>query len=151
MVCAAALCKFQALCSLAAMSWKRPNNGSRMNREVHVRFWESPEVKVLRATRRGKSWCHHHASPPERCASLMRRRFRPNEGRIAIALQWSAVGEIQRPKLETDHAQSCLYARKRRHAVDRPSGRHDGLDAFARHQLGQTEFTQARSDRQTAG
>jgi hypothetical protein len=23
-----------------------------MNREVHVRFWESPEVKVLRATRR---------------------------------------------------------------------------------------------------
>jgi hypothetical protein len=26
----------------------RPNNGSRMNREVHVRFWESPEVKVLR-------------------------------------------------------------------------------------------------------
>src|SRR5215472_17029433 len=51
MVCTAALCKFQALCSLAAMSWKRPNNGSRMNREVHVRFWESPEVKVLRATR----------------------------------------------------------------------------------------------------
>ena len=24
-----------------------------MNREVHVRFWESPEVKVLRATRQG--------------------------------------------------------------------------------------------------
>ena len=22
-----------------------------MNREVHVRFWESPEVKVLRASR----------------------------------------------------------------------------------------------------
>jgi len=22
-----------------------------MNREVHVRFWESPEVKILRATR----------------------------------------------------------------------------------------------------
>jgi Group II intron, maturase-specific domain len=33
------------------LSWKWPNNGSRMNREVHVRFWESPEVKVLRATR----------------------------------------------------------------------------------------------------
>jgi hypothetical protein len=29
----------------------RPNNGSRMNREVHVRFWESPEVKILRAIR----------------------------------------------------------------------------------------------------
>src|SRR4029077_8853954 len=51
LVCAVALCKSKALCSLAAMSWQRPDNGSRMNREVHVRFWESPEVKVLRATR----------------------------------------------------------------------------------------------------
>jgi len=25
-----------------------------MNREVHVRFWESPEVKILRATRHQK-------------------------------------------------------------------------------------------------
>jgi NAD(P)-dependent dehydrogenase (short-subunit alcohol dehydrogenase family) len=31
--------------------WKRPNIGSRMNREVHVRIWERPEVRVLRATR----------------------------------------------------------------------------------------------------
>src|SRR5712692_9256954 len=37
------------------MSWKRPSNGSRMNREVHVRFWESPEEKVLRATRQNPS------------------------------------------------------------------------------------------------
>src|SRR5229473_6419564 len=51
LVCTVALCKSEALRSLAAMSWKWPNNGSRMNREVHVRFWESPEVKVLRATR----------------------------------------------------------------------------------------------------
>src|SRR4029077_2802920 len=29
----------------------RPNIGSRMNREVHVRIWERPEVRVLRATR----------------------------------------------------------------------------------------------------
>jgi urease alpha subunit len=28
-----------------AMSWQRPNNGSRMNREVHVRFWERAEVQ----------------------------------------------------------------------------------------------------------
>jgi hypothetical protein len=27
-----------------------------MNREVHVRFWESPEVKVLRATRQVRPW-----------------------------------------------------------------------------------------------
>jgi hypothetical protein len=26
-----------------------------MNREVHVRFWESPEVKVLRATRQRRA------------------------------------------------------------------------------------------------
>ena len=26
-----------------ALSWKRPNIGSRMNREVHVRIWEHPE------------------------------------------------------------------------------------------------------------
>src|ERR1019366_4702719 len=42
----------QAPRPLVAMPWQRPNNRSRMNREVHVRFWESPEVKVLRATRR---------------------------------------------------------------------------------------------------
>ena len=35
----------EALRSLAAMSWQRPNIGSRMNREVHVRFWERPGVK----------------------------------------------------------------------------------------------------------
>ena len=40
-----------ALCSLDAMSWQRPNIGSRVNREVHARFWERPEVKFLRATR----------------------------------------------------------------------------------------------------
>ena len=29
-----------------------------MNREVHVRFWESPEVKVLRATRHSRRFWH---------------------------------------------------------------------------------------------
>jgi hypothetical protein len=33
------------------MPWQRPNIGSRVNREVHARFWERPEVKFLRATR----------------------------------------------------------------------------------------------------
>src|SRR5262249_41554913 len=33
------------------MSWKRPNIGSRVNREVHARFWERPAVRFLRATR----------------------------------------------------------------------------------------------------
>src|SRR5262245_59651089 len=37
------------------MSWQRPNIGSRMNREVHVRFWERAEVKFLRATRQNRS------------------------------------------------------------------------------------------------
>ena len=30
---------------------QRSNIGSRMNREIHVRFWERAEVKFLRATR----------------------------------------------------------------------------------------------------
>ena len=33
------------------MSWQRPNIGSRVNREVHARFWEQPEVQSLRLTR----------------------------------------------------------------------------------------------------
>jgi 5-methyltetrahydropteroyltriglutamate--homocysteine methyltransferase len=33
------------------MLWQRPNIGSRVNREVHARFWERAEVKFLRATR----------------------------------------------------------------------------------------------------
>src|SRR6266404_2258779 len=37
-----------------AVRWQRPNIGSRMNREVHVRFWERPEVKALRATRHSR-------------------------------------------------------------------------------------------------
>jgi Putative polyhydroxyalkanoic acid system protein (PHA_gran_rgn) len=36
---------------LAAMLWQRPTIGSRVNREVHARFWERAEVKFLRATR----------------------------------------------------------------------------------------------------
>src|SRR5882762_2387982 len=36
------------------MSWKRPNIGSRVSREVHARFWERAEVKVLRATRHSR-------------------------------------------------------------------------------------------------
>ena len=33
------------------MSWKRPNIGSRVSREVHARFWEHAEVRFLRVTR----------------------------------------------------------------------------------------------------
>jgi hypothetical protein len=33
------------------MSWQRQNIGSRVNREVHARFWERLGVKLLRATR----------------------------------------------------------------------------------------------------
>jgi hypothetical protein len=33
------------------MLWQRPNIGSRVNREVHARFWERAEVKLFRATR----------------------------------------------------------------------------------------------------
>ena len=51
LVCPASPRQSNALRPLAAMSWQRPNIGSRVNREVHARFWERPEVKFLRATR----------------------------------------------------------------------------------------------------
>src|SRR4029077_2309316 len=39
---------------LADMPWQRPNIGSRMKREVHVRFWERLRVKLPRATRQSR-------------------------------------------------------------------------------------------------
>src|SRR6516162_973949 len=57
LVCVASPRKSNSVRSLAAMSWQRPNIGSRMNREVHVRFWERAEVQLLRATR------HNEKSP----------------------------------------------------------------------------------------
>jgi hypothetical protein len=33
---------------------QRPNIGSRVNREVHARFWERAEVRFLRATRHSR-------------------------------------------------------------------------------------------------
>src|SRR5271165_7611841 len=49
------------VCSLGLALWTRPNNGSRMTRECHVRFCESAGVRSPRAThlvilcRRGKA------------------------------------------------------------------------------------------------
>src|SRR5271157_153408 len=40
------------VCSLALALWTRPNNGSRMTRECHVRFCESAGVRSPRATHR---------------------------------------------------------------------------------------------------
>src|SRR5262245_1500702 len=67
-------CQPNALCSLAVMSWQRPNIGSRVTREGHARFWERPVVKFLRATRQCKDALHpasplthvHHAVAGER-------------------------------------------------------------------------------------
>src|SRR5271157_4799671 len=47
-----------ALCPLAAMSWQRPDIGSRVTREGHARFWERLEVKSLRATRQNSPSKH---------------------------------------------------------------------------------------------
>jgi hypothetical protein len=38
------------------MLWQRPNIGSRVNREVHARFWERAAVKLLRATRQSQTF-----------------------------------------------------------------------------------------------
>src|ERR1700730_13715410 len=65
------------------MSWHRPNIGSRMNREVHVRVWERAEVKFLRATRQNP-----HSSS-------------------ALARQLSAAADIDRPERAIGSS-SCL-------------------------------------------
>src|SRR6516162_8909248 len=65
---------------LAALSWKRPNIGSRMNREVHVRIWERPEVRVLRATR------HEDAFPRPRANG----RCPFSDGTFAGTHMWTA-------------------------------------------------------------
>ena len=41
----------RTLCPLAASVWSRPDAGSRMSREAHVRFWERAGVRFPRATR----------------------------------------------------------------------------------------------------
>src|SRR5437588_8863115 len=63
------------------MSWKRPNIGSRVNREVHARFWERAEVKFLRATRHERRFCDvcgTSALPPilTVTADILNRRLR---------------------------------------------------------------------------
>jgi len=50
---------------------QRPNIGSRVNREVHARFWERAEVRFLRATR-------HSRRPPLACP--LRTKKRPGSG-----------------------------------------------------------------------
>ena len=69
-----------ALCPLAAMSWKRPDIGSRVTREGHARFWERLEVKLLRATRQyglGDMKSSHH------------RHMHNTRGREAFISLWS--------------------------------------------------------------
>ncbi len=51
LVCKATPREPHTLRALDAMSWKRPDIGSRVTREDHARFWERLEVKLLRATR----------------------------------------------------------------------------------------------------
>src|ERR1700737_580358 len=69
------------------MSWERPDRGSRMNREVHVRFWERAEVKFLRATRHfrlARVGVTHHARP--QCPDSGHKSLVRREGRANVAL-----------------------------------------------------------------
>ena len=51
MVGPSSLRQSNALLALALLVCRQPNIGSRVNREVHARFWEHAEVKFLRVTR----------------------------------------------------------------------------------------------------
>ena len=56
-----------SLCPLASMAWQRPNIGSRVNREVHARFWEHAEVVRLHEyllNQLGTSWSGVTRLPP---------------------------------------------------------------------------------------
>jgi hypothetical protein len=53
-----------------------------MNREVHVRFWESPEVKVLRATRHSRRYGYVRSLV---CYRRYRTLPRPTETRVFAA------------------------------------------------------------------
>src|SRR5437764_14031831 len=61
------------------MSWKRPNIGSRVNREVHARFWERAEVKFLRATRQSR----RSNTSDESAGCPLHLQPRPNFGAVA--------------------------------------------------------------------
>jgi hypothetical protein len=72
-----------------------------MNREVHVRFWESPEVKVLRATRQ-KPLPSTMPGGGGTCADTGRQRVRS-----AIAFSFSENRSVYQ------HSLACHDARQR--------------------------------------
>ena len=59
---------------------QRPNIGSRVTREGHARFWERPEVKFLRATRRIRAL--HDNRLNGRCRRIVSVPARFGEGRL---------------------------------------------------------------------
>jgi transposase len=79
--------------TMAAMSWQRPNIGSRMNREVHVRVWERAEVKFLRATRHSRQGRTSRKSGHVRYAAKSGSRFRALAApRSTVVVDAMAVG-----------------------------------------------------------
>src|SRR5262245_38667182 len=93
------------------MSWQRPNIGSRMNREVHVRFWERAEVKFLRATRHSRRFgCF---GQPSACPLRIRKR--------RIAAQQRNDAMCQQATMHRSKLQSIRSPRRRGRAA---SGAH---------------------------
>src|SRR6266550_2663657 len=103
------------------MPWQRPNIGSRMNREVHVRIWERPEVRVLRATRQWRRcphWLRRAGLPSnaeESAFCRSHREMRAPDQRVdwyhtaklsctfKLALRWTARGCVSAPKQDPTH------------------------------------------------
>src|SRR5258707_10848002 len=79
------------------MSWKRPNIGSRVNREVHARFWERPGVRFLRATRHSRRFLNVSGSstrPVGRCPTAVYVDYRS----IAVECISGTVAGFARPR-----------------------------------------------------
>jgi hypothetical protein len=61
-------CEAASFCALIAMPWQQLSIGSRVTREGHARFWEQPEVKLLRLTRQAEPQSSGSpAKPSRRC------------------------------------------------------------------------------------
>jgi hypothetical protein len=114
------------------MSWKRPNIGSRVSREVHARFWERAEVKFLRATRHSRlssvCQCARHV---RYCSDSYQIGMRPHLQRTAIG-DTSCLRMRQQPRPGALARRLAARARARQVCDQRPTDDRGGVDARAR-------------------
>src|SRR5450631_2783118 len=78
--------------------WQRPNIGSRVTREGHARFWESPEVKFLRATRQKLN--NSALRRREQVMAHVNNARAENDARRAVLRRASSAVRVQNSELQ---------------------------------------------------